>query len=128
MRSYMTTTLRTILADKVDELADPSIEWRLYVHDHKESILALSSVITLSTDEMNIYEYRPENLLSSRNIPTSLTWIFLWLNGISSAKDFSGYKTVVIPKHDSIRTLRKNYLTYKSELIRTNQYIAEAVI
>lgn len=113
---------------KIDELGEADLEWRLYIRDHKKDILDKCITLTLSTDEQYRYEYRPEDVLIDNRLPISLIWILLWINQYPSTEHFYGFKTILIPNLSQIQIYRQDYLTFKSELIRTNQYTELAVI
>lgn len=98
------------------EFADLSKEWRFFVMDHKRYILSNSSIVELNETESHIYEYRPHDYLKTKGYPVGALWIFLWINDIVNEKSFSNIKQVYLPTVNFLQDLRKEYITYRTEL------------
>lgn len=111
-------SMLTMLESSVDELSDTANEWVLFVQDHRRYLLTSSTKITLTMDEMFIYEYRPEEFLKDRHLPLSMMWIFLWINQLSNALQFPTIKNIIIPNVSYLYDLRNEYRTFIAQLSR----------
>jgi len=111
-------TVLDMLEKSNHEFADTSPEWRFFVMDHKRYLLANSTIEELNETELHIHEFRPHDYLKTKGYPVGILWIFLWLNDITLASHFSNMKTVYLPKLDYVQNLRKEYITFKTELTK----------
>jgi hypothetical protein len=109
-------SIYTILNSKSDNLQNSDTEWVLFIQDHRRYILEKCQVITLSNDEINLYDYRPEDFLTSKEYPTSCLWIFLWINQLENTEKFLNMKTLLLPNLAQLYNYRQEYETFKSEL------------
>lgn len=105
-----------MLEKSTHEFADLSKEWRFFVMDHRRHILSNSTVEELNETEVHIHEFRPYDYLKTKGYPLGALWIVLWLNDISNETKFSNIKSIYLPKLDYLDNLRKEYITYRTEL------------
>ena len=102
------------------EFEDTDPEWALFLEDHRAAILSEASILELTDDIIVMYENRSEDLLERMRYPRSLSWIFLWLNGIFGDEDFIPTSKMIFPEVKTISFLREQYKTYRQVLAQNS--------
>jgi hypothetical protein len=102
------------------EFEDTDPEWVLFLEDHRAAILSEASILELTDDIIVMYENRSEDLLERMRYPRSLSWIFLWLNGIFGDEDFIPASKMIFPEVKTISFLREQFKTYRQVLAQNS--------
>lgn len=105
-----------LISSDQTNLSNQDPEWVLFIEDHRRFLVQESDLVILSSDEVNIYDYRPEDFLRDRSYPASVLWIFLWINQISSPEKYVDKSKVYLPSLTQIQNLRYEYESFKAEL------------
>lgn len=115
--------LSTRLRDKAsnDGLDDTSIEWQLFIKDHREYILETSTIVFIDPGKMTQYEYHLRWYLEDHDISTEILWIIMYLNNIYLESEFFNIDRLYIPKLDTIRELRKKYMLF-NKMLKNAEY------
>lgn len=99
-------------------------EYRLYLQDHRATILASAQTVTIPPNAMAMYEYRPKEYLRSKGLPVAADWLVLWLNSIQDREHFKNLKELILPSLSTIETLYDTYRTLRSKQGEVQKQIA----
>ena len=100
------------LLESISDLDDSNPKWVMFIKDHYDLLLFNSTVYELTPDKMNIFKYRPRDLMVDLNLNPDITWVVLYLNNLQDVSDFVGIESLHIPSLDYINTLRTRFETY----------------
>lgn len=90
-------------------------EYRLYLQDHRSTILENSQTVAIPPNVMAMYEYRPKEYLRSKGLPVAADWLVLWINSIQDREHFKNLKELIIPSMSTIETLYDTYRSLRSK-------------
>lgn len=101
-------------------------EYRLFLQDKKQELLDSCTKVTLTPDEMALYEYRPRYFLYSKKYPPEGYWILLWLNDMRGTMDFHHTSTILVPNWKLMNGYYESYRTIKAGINRMNKTIVSS--
>lgn len=93
-------------------ISDADKDWQTVVRDHKQNILDTATIHTILIDNIVPYEYRPDEYLQDQlGVDPALTWIFLYINNLSTKQEFDrSLDKVYVPSMAYISELKMTYL------------------
>lgn len=104
-----------LLAYSVNQYDDADPEWRAFISDHKQYLIANSTLATISPGYMQRYVFSLKRYLRSNNYNTHFAWIVALINDRPTDTDFSSDVTMLLlPSAAVIEMLYTNYLSAKS--------------
>lgn len=113
--SFANTTLASMIAS--DNLNDTSSEWYHFLVDFRDNIKDNSTEVVLDDSIMTRYKYRIRDYLKEKQYNyVGLELAFKVVNRFTTDADFnSSVTTVYVPALNYIKTLRKEFNTWKSK-------------
>lgn len=104
------STLTARLARRISQYSEVNPQWVQYVKDHRQYLLTTAYDQYMTKEDAWIYRYRPEEYLANLSYDTSITWLVLWLNQLTT-ETFIGLNSFKLPE---ISTLRDMYSMFSS--------------
>ena len=111
----MGTVLNDMLSDPyLDVFNLDDYEFRLFIQDHREQILAKCTTVVLTPNDQAKYKYRPRYYLYTNEYPPAADWVLLWINDFTGPMEFVKISKLKIPNWSMFEDLYELYRTIKS--------------
>lgn len=107
-------SLQTAYKNMMSEYSNHDADWVQFVKDHYNYIMENAEMIALDIHVHHTTRYRLEDYLNRFGIDPSLTWIVIYINQLKSNLSFIELNQLLIPNERSIRYLREQYMTVRS--------------
>lgn len=102
-------SLLEMLAEKTFQTDPSDTAWRQFVSDHREEIIANSTLISITPDLFNEMRYNISRFLRSQNIRPQYAWVIPLINNISCDMEFRNIESLRVPKEGYMKDLFEDY-------------------
>ena len=112
-----TTTLYLNVQDETYNSGE--LGWKQFLQDHREYIIARSTLVEVTPNEMTYYKHRIRKYLAYKNYSSNFDQIFRLINRLPRDQMFNETVTsVYLPDSDTIAELRRSYQTLRAQILR----------